>query len=438
VLSRSFRWIPLAACGVVGLFTLAAHTRAPRRPNVVVVLIDTLRADHLPFHGYPRDTAPFLSSLAEGGVVFDHAWSTSSWTAPATASLFTSLYPQEHGVVHGLDRTVTGAPAGSGNRLVNRIPAAVQTVAEMFHDAGYLTLGVSDNAHVSRETGFDQGFDEFESATGATAERLHKWVRDHRPRMTAHQPYFLYVHYVEPHEPYLPREPWYSAFAKDDVQHPSHARFVNAYDSEIRSLDDGLGRLYRACGWSEDTVLVVTSDHGEEFGDHGGGGHAHSLYSELLHVPLLVHGLPGAVPRRVDEPVSLIDVLPTLRELVGLPADPRAEGVSLLSLLRGGGQGLDRPLFAHLVQFETGRIWEATLQGEWKRLRLRPGAPQLYNLVDDPLERHDLSETVPSVSAALDRRGAALAARMPALPAAVDTAVSAETAESLRALGYAR
>ena len=130
--------------------------------------------------------------------------------------------------------------------------------------------------------------------------------------------------------------------------------------------------------------------------------------------------------------------MPTLRELIGFPVDARAEGVSLLGLLRGGGQGFDRPLFAHLVQFETGRIWEATLQGEWKRLRLRPGAPQLYNLADDPQEARDLSETLPSISAVLDRRGSAFAARLPARPAAVDTAVSPETAESLRALGYAR
>ncbi|MET0555230.1 MAG: sulfatase [Vicinamibacteria bacterium] len=432
----SRRFLPILSVAAVlagaGLFTLVAHTRAPRRPNVVVILVDTLRADHLPAYGYARDTAPFLQTLAAEGVVFENAWSTSSWTAPATASLFTSLHPQQHGVVHGLDRNTT-----DGRRLVNRIPAAVETLAEMFKDAGYLTLGVSDNAHVSRETGFDQGFDEFESATGATAERLHKWVRDHRPRM-AKQPYFLYVHYVEPHEPYLPREPWYSQYARDGRAHPTHAKFVDAYDSEIRSLDDGLGRLYRACGWSEDTVVIVTSDHGEEFGDHGGGGHAHSLYSEVLRVPLVVHGVPGAVPHRVDEPVSLIDVMPTLRELIGRPADARAEGLSLLGLLRGGGQGFDRPLFAHLVQFETGRIWEATIEGEWKRLRLRPGAPQLYNLADDPQEAHDLSETLPSVAAALDRRGSALAARMPVLPAAVDTAVSPQTAESLRALGYAR
>ena len=144
------------------------------------------------------------------------------------------------------------------------------------------------------------------------------------------------------------------------------------------------------------------------------------------------------VPRRIDEPVSLIDVMPTLRELIGRPADARAEGVSLLGLLRGGGEGFDRPLFAHLVQFETGRIWEATLAGEWKRIRLQPGAAQLFNLADDPRETTDLSETLPSVSAALDRRDRAFAARRQAPPGPVETLVSRETAESLRALGYAR
>lgn len=436
MLSRRSLSVALAAGVAAAAFSLAAHTRAPRRPNVVVILIDTLRADHLSFHGYARPTAPFLSTLAGEGVVFDNAWSTAGWTAPATASLFTSLYPQQHGVVFGLDRAVDGEPI-EDRRLVNRIPAEIETLAEMFQAAGYRTLGVSDNVHVSRETGFDQGFDEFESSTGATAERLHKWVRDHRAQMAQRQPYFLYAHYVEPHEPYLPREPWYSKFAQDGTPRGSHARFVDAYDSEIRSLDDGLARLYRACGWSEDTVLVVTSDHGEEFGDHGAGGHAHTLYSELLHVPLLVRGLPGAVARRVDESVSLVDVLPTLRDLVGRPADPRAEGVSLLPLLRGGTQGFDRPLFAHLVQFRTGRVWEATLQGEWKRIRLHPGAPQLFNLADDPREQQDLSGTLPSVSAALDRDQAAFATRFGAPRIPVDTAMTPQTLEGLRALGYA-
>lgn len=423
----------LAAAGVAaGVGGLVARSRATRRPNVVVILVDTLRADHLPTHGYARATAPFVDSLARAGVVFENAWSTSSWTAPATASLFTSLYPQDHGVVHSLDRE-----AADGRRLVDRIPGDVETLAEMFRAAGYRTLGVSDNAHVSRETGFDQGFDEFESGTGATAERLHKWVRDRRERL-ARGPYFLYVHYVEPHEPYLPREPWHADFARDGRAHPTHAKFVDAYDSEIRSLDDGLARLYRACGWAEDTVVIVTSDHGEEFGDHGRGGHAHTLYDEVLRVPLIVHGVPGAVARRVDEPVSLVDVLPTLRELLGGPADPRAEGVSLLPLLRGGTTGFDRPLFAHLVQFETGRVWDASIEGGWKRLRLSDGTSHLFDLDGDPREIHDLAEALPSVAAALDRRDRAVAARRPEAPVPVETLVSRETAESLRALGYVR
>jgi arylsulfatase A-like enzyme len=396
---------------------------------VVLILIDTLRADHLPLYGYERRTAPFLSRLAREGVVFDHAWSTSGWTAPATASLFTSLYPQQHGVVRPPD------PAG---RRVNRVPADVQTIAQAMHVAGYRTFAVSDNALVSPRLGFDQGFDVFEASVGATAERVNKWVRDHRAEMTSTQPYFLYVHYMEPHEPYLPQEPWFRAFSADGLAAAARPRhFVAAYDSEIRALDESLGRLYGTMGWDEETVVIVTSDHGEEFGDHGGGGHGHSLFSELLHVPLVFHGPPGRfVTGRVDEPVSLVDVLPTLRALLDQPPGPRDEGVSLAGLLRGRSEGFDRPLFAHLEQFQTGRVWTATLQGEWKRIALTPGRSLLFNLTDDPRERHDLSEASPPITAWLRGSEERFTARLSAPPGPVPGDPSPQELEELRALGY--
>jgi len=410
----------------------AAHPRVSatsRPPNVVLILVDTLRADHLPFHGYERPTAPFLSRLAAEGVVFDRAWSTSGWTAPATASLLTSLYPQQHGVVRPPD------PAG---RRVNRIPPGAQTMAEALHVAGYRTFAVSDNVLVSPRMGFDQGFDVFEASVGATVERVNKWIRDHRAEMAAAAPYFLYVHYMEPHEPYLPHEPWFRAFSADGLAASARPRhFVAAYDSEIRALDESLSRLYRTMGWDDGTVLIVTSDHGEEFGDHGGGGHGHSLFSELLHVPLVFHAPPGRfAPGRVDEPVSLIDVLPTLRALLDLPAGPRDEGVSLAGLLQGRHEGFDRPLFAHLEQLETRRIWTATLEGEWTRISLTPGAPLLFNLADDPYERRDLSRDALPTAAWLGRSAERFAARLRPPPGPVPANPGARELEELRALGY--
>jgi arylsulfatase A-like enzyme len=420
-------WPTLAAVGVAGVALMAAHP--PRRPNVVVILVDTLRADHLPVYGYERPTAPFLTRLAGESAVFERAWSTSGWTAPATASLFTSLYPQQHGVVRGFD-AVRGT--------VNRIPAGAQTMAEALRAAGYRTYAVSDNVLVSPELGFDRGFDVFEASTGASVERVNKWIRDRRAELSSGGPYFLYVHYMEPHEPYLPHEPWFREFSADGRAVSARPRhFVAAYDSEIRALDESLSRLYRAMGWDEDTVLVVTSDHGEEFGDHGGGGHGHSLFSELLRVPLIVRG-PGLVARRIDEPVSLVDVLPTLRTLVTAPAGPHDEGVSLAGLLRGGSEGFDRPLFAHLEQFKTHRVWSATLEGEWKRIALLPGGPLLFNLADDPGEHDDLAAIADHATDRLASRALELEQRLPAPRVAEPAHPSARTLEALRALGYTR
>jgi arylsulfatase A-like enzyme len=400
------------------------------RPNVVLILIDTMRADHLPFHGYERPTAPFLTRLASEGVVFDRAWSTSSWTAPATASLFTSLYPEQHGVTRRVD---------SATGRVNRVPESAETIAEAFRAAGYHTLGVSDNGLVSPELGFDQGFDVFESAVGATAERVNKWIRDQRPDLASGRPYFLYVHYMEPHEPYLPHEPWFRDFSGDGWRKTPGRALAAAYDSEIRALDEGLARLYRTMGWDDGTIVVVTADHGEEFGDHGGGGHAHSLFSELLRVPLVFHAPHGRfTPRHVSEPVSLLDVLPTLRALIGRPAGPRDEGVSLAGLLRGRDESFDRVLHAHLEQFETGRIWKATLAGEWKRITLDPGLPMLFNLLDDPRERHDLAQEEPAAAAALDEAARELEARLPTPLGPVEASPGAQALQELRALGYVR
>ena len=431
---HAWTWPALAVILAAGL-TFLTPTSAARRPNVVVILIDTLRADHLPIYGYARPTAPFLSQLAAGGVVFERAWSTSGWTAPATASLFTSLYPEQHGVVRRLD-PVSGR--------VNRIPAGVQTMAQALRAGGYRTFAVSDNALVAPEMGFDQGFDVFEASVGASVERVNKWIRDRRVDLDSGEPYFLYVHYMEPHEPYLPHEPWFREFSSDGLAGQARPRhFVAAYDSEIRALDDSLARLYRSMGWDEGTILIVTSDHGEEFGDHGGGGHAHSLFSELLHVPLVFHADRGRFATgRVDEPVSLVDVLPTLRALLDLPPEPRDEGESLASLLQGRREGFDRPLFAHLEQFKTGRIWNATLAGEWKRISLTPGTPVLFNLAEDPEERHDLlagGDVGASLADAWLLRGAdGLRARVMPPPDPVAVTPSAETLEELRALGYTR
>jgi arylsulfatase A-like enzyme len=177
-----------------------------RRPNVVLVVADTLRADHLPFYGYARETAPFLARLAASGAVFEQAASTSSWTAPATASLLTGLYPPQHGVVLGL-RATRRMRRTQPTLELNRIPGAVTTLAELLHDAGYRTFGVADNITVCRELGFADGFDRWQTlpyaGAAAVADQILAWAAD----LAAARPYFLYVHLMDPHHPLHARAP---------------------------------------------------------------------------------------------------------------------------------------------------------------------------------------------------------------------------------------
>jgi choline-sulfatase len=411
---------------------LAPRSPAPRRPNLVVILIDTLRADHLPVYGYPADTAPFLTRLAAESVVFTAAQSTSAWTAPATASLFTSLYPFQHHVDTGFMVTQQMREVGQEIRL-NRLPPEVPTLPEVMKAAGYSTFGITANVNIGEVMGFARGFDRFrhfpeDVPAGVLAEKAKQW-----DRRRGGAPYFLYMHFLDPHAPYRENAPWF-------VPRPDPAaNRMAAYDSEIRLVDSVLEDLYRTLGWDRDTLLIVLADHGEEFADHGGRGHGQTLFSEMLNVPLIVHAPGRFRPRRVSEPVGLIDVLPTLRDLTGTPADPLDEGRSLRPLLEGGPSDPERrSLFAHLIRRDQrGRLLHSVRRGRWKYIEGTQGGPFLFDLAHDPRETTNLVETSPALAGHLrtNLRDAVRFGRTFSSGQAT-TILDPSTAETLRALGY--
>ena len=425
-----------AAAAVLGLVlvasAIAAMDRSHRgRPNIVIVVLDTVRADHLPPYGYARDTAPFLAGLASKGVVFDRAYAASSWTSPSVATLFTSVYPFQHGVVWGMKKM-----REAGYRF-NHLPGALETIPEAMKKAGYTTFAVSDNINVSPRTRFDAGFDRFESASDASSEAVNKRIKKWRADLDKAKPYFLYIQYMDAHAPYNPRAPYFDEYMKDAVaQQGERPDYVAAYDSEIRYMDDRFRGLYEALGWDKDTIVIVTADHGEEFWDRGMGGHAHTLQDELLRVPLIVAGGPYP-PGRVEAPVGLVDVLPTLRSLVGLPRDDRNEGVSLMPALAGRDRGWkDRTLFAHLMTFEEGALHEAVIDGRWK-LITTGGVSRLYDIVDDPHEQRDLASSRPELVRRLrDRYQAFAGASRTYVELPTTQELPPEAVEQLKALGY--
>jgi arylsulfatase A-like enzyme len=404
--------------------------------NVVLVLIDTLRADHLPFYGYPRETAPFLAELAARGAVFENAFSSSSWTAPAAASLFTGLYPPQHGVVTGLIAT-RRLQKKDPTVEINRLPERLTTLGEVMKRAGYRTFGLSNNANIRGELGFAQGFDRFRyfHSAQAGAPEVTAAVKEWAAELGRGGKYFLYLHYMDTHAPYDERAPWYVP------GRTRKERRLAAYDSEIRYVDEHLKELYRVLGWREDTLLVVLADHGEEFREHGRDWHGNTLYAEVLRIPLLVHFPAQIRAQRVADNVSIVDVLPTLEGFLGLPPDTSRAGVSLLGRLQG--QALpERPLYAHL--YRQAGLWGATeelrlralILDNWKYLNGSSGE-ELYDMRADPEETNNRLAAARPVADAMRQRLEELERGMAGAPAeSVSLPLDPETQEKLRALGY--
>jgi arylsulfatase A-like enzyme len=265
-----------------------ATSQGARAPLVIVYLVDTVRADHLPLYGYSRETAPELTRFAQDAVVFDQAVASSSWTKPSVASLFTSLLPRDHGCV----------------QFLTPLDPALVTLAERLRETGYGTGAVVVNHHVgAKDMNFDQGFDQFEvpppeQRAGPAVDAALAFLDARRG-----QPTFLYVHTMDAHTPYRPPppfdrrfppfpEPGREATGQRDYRVPGDvARIIGQYDGAIAYGDQEFGRFVRALrerGLYDRATIVFLSDHGEEFEDHGEWEHGHALFDELVRVPLVV------------------------------------------------------------------------------------------------------------------------------------------------------
>ncbi len=361
-----------------GLMVVADTARAADTPtNVLVILIDALRPDHLGVYGYERPTSPTIDRLAAEGVLFESAFSQASWTKPSVPSLFTGLYPIEHRVFTGSDEERPG-------RITSDVLAEKHTtIAEVFQAQGYRTAAFLDNAQLRDFLGFAQGFETYEEDLGraeAITSRFVDWLRE-----LDEEPFFAYVHYLDPHWPYDPPAPYDQLFPKptgtsidfgtlnwkhlerqiEDGRMIPNADDLAAlqalYDGEIRYNDQAIGSLLDALREHDllkSTLIVLTADHGEEFWEHGRLGHGRSLYDEVLHVPLILR-LPGGVPARIADQVELVDVMPTLLDLSGIPIPEDLSGKSLRPLVTGESWD-ERPAFAdHRPEGLAGRIQQS-------------------------------------------------------------------------------
>ena len=231
--------------------TLYANNLLSRKPtqlscdncNVVVMLIDTLRADRLPTYGHNRDTAPFLTALMDESIVFERAFSASSWTAPATASVFTSLNPSEHGIITGFVATKAMMKRGHPIKM-NRLSDDHEVMGETMKKAGFTTIAVTDNLNIGTEMGFDRGFDYFKTLKEKGSHSVNMVANEFLKKAKTDKPYFLYLHYMDPHAPYIQHKPWYETCVKDTDKSVKESMLC-AYDSEIRYLDANIAEMFK-------------------------------------------------------------------------------------------------------------------------------------------------------------------------------------------------
>jgi len=507
----------------VAYFALRSSSIGPRVPsssgsaaartNIVLIVLDTLRQDHLGTYGYRRKTSPTIDRIAEEGVVFESAYTTAPWTLPGHASLFTGMYTTAHEADHG--------------HL--HLAAAKRTLAEILSESGYRTAGFTANPWLSPISGLEQGFERFDylgtqtttsglflnlvkerarnlitgsahSDLGADSVITHllRWVEQVRH---GYAPFFVFTNLMEVHEPYgtVP-EPFFSAFLEHslprdigrewvremplflcrDCQGPSEGlesgptgppacvdgrwRLSTTrleatkalYDAGILYVDYQIERIYKAletAGILDETILIITSDHGESLGERGDMGHGALLYETVLKIPLIVR-YPPVFPQglRVSQPVSLIDILPTIEHILGLPRSPLSDAVSLVP----AGELAARPerVLAESFPLEehvwktlgrrfncdyhvAGRSSASLRRGPFKYIWSSTGERELYHLETDPIEEENLAKELPMVAQELDQELHAWRADLkPEHSSAENYEMDPATKEALKSLGY--
>jgi len=365
---------------------------------VVLVLIDTLRRDHLPVYGYGRNTSPRLGELAERGWTFEQHVAQASHTVPSTVSMMLSQYPSQHGFVMERPQHFTEHPP--------QFPDEMQFLAEVFQAHGYATGGFVGNPFLNRRTRFDQGFDRFVGSSGRgrllTSKAL-EWLQGLREES---QPFFLYLHYLDVHAPYDPPGKFRTLFpaAPDgkvvyQARHPAGISpadlqtTVAMYDGGIAYVDAQIGRVLDFLddrSRRDQTVVLVTSDHGEEFLDHGGMGHGSTVYGELVRVPLILSFEPRFEPgRRIERLTDHLQVAPTLLQLAGI--DPPG------TFARDTLEGEAPRTFAESCEWRT--VYAA---GHNLVLNLNTGERQVFRWNENDHEAVEGTDVEPLLERALD------------------------------------
>jgi arylsulfatase A-like enzyme len=474
--------------GALPDFTEPTPARAalgnPGPPKGVILLVaDTLRKDHLDAWGYERETAPFITSLAHQGTRFADNISQGTWTKVSVSSILSSLYRSTHGIYD----------------IPDRLPASVTTLGEAFRNAGYATFHTSSVVFSGRNSNLQQGIevlherssidglDEYSAKTARTyVDRLMPWLEAHRD-----QPFFVFLHVFDPHSPFRPFDPYDRRWLDDEAltQHEQYLekvdevvdifhnlpsaedlekagpidpdKFMTAtkawYDASIRAMDveiERLGERLEELGLADDTLIALVADHGEEFLEHGQSWHGHSVYGDMINVPMLMRW-PGVVPadRVVEQTTQSIDLMPTILELAQIPVPEEAQGRSLVPLMAAPGNPQEfgwrgGPVFSELKNSDEFDDFVpdayTVVHDGWKliwnvKVRDERAEVELFDHNKDPLNLTNIADANPEKVEELKRliegwRATAEAARV--TDEGLEESLSPEEVEELRALGY--
>jgi len=456
---------PLGGAGLLlsalGLALLAVgfarwNTRAPC--DVVLLVSDATRADHLSLYGYERPTAPELEAIAAEGVVWETMLSAGSSTIVSTPSILSALFPTQHGM------------AGHSNVLAD----SVRLISQHMEAAGYDTYGHTTNPHLKGRQGFARGYDVYNEKGGweIEAEEVFATYLHWYLSRASQAPVFAFLFVIDPHAPYAPPPEYQTRFDPDWEKLPvasfmqlrrygaefdprARENLIAQYDGEIAFMDACIGRFWRALeriGARENTLFVYTSDHGEEFFEHRDWGHNSALYEESIHVPLLVYfpsplRLPRIGPRgvRVPGPVSHVDILPTILAYAGLPIEGVPNGVDLWPTIGRQQPDETRWVYCEEILEDYGPFELRAIRGvEWKYIRNTrngdqpPRPEELYRLSEDPGERVNVHSQYPATARRLAEMLASRLARLRlSAPDSTQTIeLDAGTREDLRSLGY--
>jgi len=458
-------------------------------PNIILISMDTVRADHLSCYGYHKETTPHLDTFAQESVVFKNAYAPSPWTLPSHASIFTGMYSARHGADKDWDLLQSNWP--------RKLETHHVTLAEILAEHGYQTAGIIASHVIHSSTGLAQGFAHYDEELISVLYELEhftlykligRWVyldeiagrwgvcgyrRSHQVNARVfswlekhnQSPFFLFIHYFDPHLPYIPPYRYYRLFREDEtltgIQSEGNKReLVAKYDGELAYLDHNLGKLFtrlKECNLYDNSMIIITSDHGEFFGEHDMWIHGYELYEEVLKVPLIIK-YPASFPQHgeYEQRVSLVDIMPTLLHFLGLPLPHGCQGADLFKGKSRVLAEVYRSKYTEIYDLfidryvkderfrKEGRLarqLKALYLDNYKYIKEYPaelqGRDELYDIENDPQELYNIIETMPERAKEMEmlltewlkvdeRHGAQ------PQPAILDKA----TEEGLRSLGY--